>query len=63
MAVKMIQKRDGRMVAFDVQKIANAIRKSFDASGYEGFDETALVLAQKIEKIFLITLRILHLSE
>ena len=51
MAVKMIQKRDGRMVAFDVQKIANAIRKSFDASGYEGFDETALVLAQKIEKI------------
>lgn len=49
MAVEMIEKRDGRLVAFDSAKIAAAIRKAFVASGFSDCEQTARELAHKVE--------------
>ncbi len=43
-----IQKRDGRLVPFDQQKIAEAISKSFDATYKPGNEETAARLAAEV---------------
>lgn len=45
--VKSIQKRDGSIVPFDVQKIVNAINKSMIASG-EGSPKEAEIVANKV---------------
>lgn len=45
--VKEIQKRDGTIVAFDVDKITQAVNKSMEASG-EGSPEEAAKIAQKV---------------
>jgi ribonucleoside-triphosphate reductase len=51
MAVKEIKKRDGRLVPFDVSKIANAIKKAFDATYRPDSDETAAALAREVQSI------------
>ena len=51
MAIAGIKKRDGRIVPFDVQKIADAINKAFNATYKPGNDETALVLAKEVESV------------
>ncbi|NVO03958.1 MAG: ribonucleoside-triphosphate reductase [Bacteroidetes bacterium] len=45
--IKGVQKRDGEVVPFDVEKIANAINKAMLAGGEGGQDE-ALVVAKKV---------------
>lgn len=45
--VTEIQKRDGMIVAFDVDKITQAVNKSMEASG-EGSPEEAAKIAQKV---------------
>lgn len=45
--IKSIQKRDGKIVPFDIEKIANAINKAMLASGEGSIDE-ALVVAKKV---------------
>lgn len=51
MATKKIQKRDGRIVNFDEQKITDAITKAFDASLRSGQAETAARLASEVTSI------------
>ncbi len=46
--INSIKKRDGRIVPFDVQKIANAIEKSFIASGNMNNYKVALELANVV---------------
>jgi ribonucleoside-diphosphate reductase alpha chain len=45
--IKGVQKRDGEVVPFDVEKIANAINKAMLAGG-EGSQSEALVVAKKV---------------
>lgn len=45
--VKRVQKRDGEIVPFDIEKITNAINKAMLASS-EGSPEEALVVAKKV---------------
>lgn len=47
-----IKKRDGRVVAFDMQKIAMAIQKAFDATGVQtnGADALAEQVVQRLEE-------------
>ncbi|MFV0314525.1 MAG: anaerobic ribonucleoside triphosphate reductase, partial [Anaerotignum sp.] len=50
--ITTIQKRDGRTAYFDINKIANAIEKSFEATvGPKDF-ETCLLLAQEVSDNF-----------
>ncbi|NLM84740.1 MAG: anaerobic ribonucleoside triphosphate reductase [Clostridiales bacterium] len=51
MAIKEIKKRDGRIVPFDVDKIANAIRKAFDATYKPDSGDTAAALARQVQSI------------
>ena len=51
MAVKSIKKRDGRIAAFDVDKIAGAIAKAFAATYKPGSEEIAAALAKEVESI------------
>lgn len=51
MATKKIQKRDGRIVNFDEQKITDAITKAFDASLRSGQAGTAARLAAEVTSI------------
>ena len=37
MAIEKLRKRDGRLVAFDAEKIANAINKAFVATYKPGY--------------------------
>ena len=45
--ITKIRKRDGREVAFNIEKIANAIFKAAQASGGKDYD-TAFALAQEV---------------
>lgn len=47
--IQHIRKRDGRMVAFDVNKIAGAIYKSFQATEAKYDLDTAITLANEVE--------------
>ncbi len=49
--VKQIRKRDGRLVPFDEEKIAEAIDKAFRATYKPGHEETACRLAQEVSSI------------
>lgn len=51
MAMKKIQKRDGRIVEFDEKKIAAAITKAFDASQHPNQAEIAARLAAEVASI------------
>lgn len=51
MAMKKIQKRDGRIVEFDEKKIAAAITKAFDASLQPNQAEIAVRLAAEVASI------------
>ncbi|MBU6427220.1 ribonucleoside-triphosphate reductase [Patescibacteria group bacterium] len=46
-SIPTIIKRDGRIVPFDVEKIANAVRKSFGTTG-EGSDDDAKMVASQV---------------
>ena len=45
MAIEKLRKRDGRLVRFDPEKIANAINKAFVATYKSGYEEVARKLA------------------
>ena len=45
MAIEKLRKRDGRLVAFDAEKIANAINKAFVATYKPGYEDVARKLA------------------
>ncbi len=51
MTLTKIKKRDGREVAFDIQKIAEAIEKAFAATYKPGYGEVADKLAQEVISI------------
>lgn len=51
MPIKEIRKRDGRIVPFDVEKIANAIKKAFDATYRPDNGDTAIALAREVQSI------------
>ncbi len=51
MPITSIKKRDGRTVPFDVSKIAEAIRKAFDATYRPDSAGIAAELAQKVQSI------------
>ena len=48
MSIRNIRKRDGREVAFDQQKIEQAIFAAFQASGSAKGHETSALLAQQV---------------
>ena len=48
MSIRNIRKRDGREVAFDQQKIEQAIFAAFKASGSAKGHETSALLAQQV---------------
>ncbi|MDR3310121.1 MAG: anaerobic ribonucleoside triphosphate reductase [Oscillospiraceae bacterium] len=50
-AVTKIKKRDGRTAAFDAAKIAEAIKKAFDATYRRDADELAVRLADEVSEI------------
>lgn len=49
--VLQIRKRDGRLVPFHENKIAEAINKAFEATYKPGYDETAARLAHEVASI------------
>ncbi|MEG2119942.1 MAG: anaerobic ribonucleoside-triphosphate reductase, partial [Pseudoflavonifractor sp.] len=51
MTITNIKKRDGRLVAFDEEKIVHAITKAFDATYKPGYDDTAKRLADEVMSI------------
>ena len=51
MAIASIKKRDGRVVEFDVGKIASAIKKAFDATYRPDSEELSLSLANEVFSI------------
>ena len=51
MSITQIRKRDGRTVPFDLEKIASAIVKAFDATYKPGNEETAENLAKEVMSI------------
>jgi anaerobic ribonucleoside-triphosphate reductase len=51
MPITSLKKRDGRTVPFDVNKIAEAIRKAFDATYRPDSNGLAAELARKVESI------------
>jgi anaerobic ribonucleoside-triphosphate reductase len=51
MEMKKIQKRDGRTVDFDEDKISAAIAKAFSAAGLSGQEEAAVKLAAEVTSI------------
>ena len=46
--IKTLRKRDGRDVAFDPKKIANAINKAFTATGFADMEKTSEALTQMV---------------
>ena len=48
-----VVKRDGKIVDFDIVKIADAIKKAFDATGTEYNDSVIDFLALKVSADFL----------
>ena len=48
-----IIKRDGKIVDFDITKIANAIKKAFEATDTEYTDDTIDFIALKVSADFL----------
>ena len=46
--VQQIRKRDGRVVPFHENKIADAINKAFQATYKPGYDDTAAKLAHEV---------------
>ena len=46
--VQQIRKRDGRVVPFHENKIADAINKAFEATYKPGYEETAAKLAHEV---------------
>ena len=48
--IKYIRKRDGRMDQFDVNKIAGAIYKAFQATEAKYDLDTAIAVAQEVEE-------------
>ena len=48
-----VSKRDGKIVDFDINKIADAIKKAFDATGTEFNDSVIDFLALKVSADFL----------
>lgn len=50
--IKVIKKRDGRIVPFDMQKITTAIQKAFDATGVHssGAEDLARQVARRLEE-------------
>ncbi len=53
--VKQVQKRDGSIVAFDVQRIANAIHKSMLSTGEGSVNEAELVAGKVYAELLRIT--------
>ncbi|MEG0755768.1 MAG: anaerobic ribonucleoside triphosphate reductase [Oscillospiraceae bacterium] len=51
MTVTEIRKRDGRLVAFNLDKIAEAITKAFAATYKPGRQDTAMELAKEVDSI------------
>ncbi|MEG2138637.1 MAG: anaerobic ribonucleoside-triphosphate reductase, partial [Oscillospiraceae bacterium] len=51
MTITEIRKRDGRLVAFNLEKIAEAITKAFAATYKPGRQDTALELAKEVDSI------------
>ena len=51
MTIEKLKKRDGREVNFDVEKIAIAINKAFEATYKPGQEETARALADEVVSI------------
>ncbi len=51
MTIQSIQKRDGRLVPFDVDKIGEAIAKAFNATYKPGHEATARKLADEVMSI------------
>ena len=49
--VQQIRKRDGRVVPFHENKIADAINKAFEATYKPGYDETAAKLAHEVASV------------
>ena len=49
--IQEIRKRDGRVVPFHEEKIADAINKAFQATYKPGYDETAAALAHQVSSI------------
>ena len=49
--IQEIRKRDGRVVPFHEEKIADAINKAFAATYKPGYDETAAALAHQVSSI------------
>ena len=43
-----VVKRDGKVVSFDIRKIAGAIKKAFDASGKQYNDDIIDFIALKV---------------
>ena len=49
--VQQIRKRDGRVVPFHENKIADAINKAFEATYKPGYEETAAKLAHEVASV------------
>ena len=49
--VQQIRKRDGRVVPFHENKIADAINKAFQATYKPGYDDTAAKLAHEVASV------------
>ena len=49
--VQQIRKRDGRVVPFHENKIADAINKAFEATYKPGYEETAQRLAHEVASV------------
>ena len=49
--VQQIRKRDGRVVPFHENKIADAINKAFAATYKPGYEETAAKLAHEVASV------------
>ena len=50
MTIEKLKKRDGRLVAFDKEKIAAAIAKAFEATYKPGQEDRAAALAEEPRK-------------
>ena len=51
MTIEKLKKRDGRLVAFDKEKIAAAIAKAFEATYKPGQEDRAAALAEEVLSI------------
>src|ERR1035437_3992843 len=53
--IKGVQKRDGEIVPFDIEKITNAVNKAMLAGGEGGIEEAAVVAHKVLAEIELIS--------